>query len=39
MHHHFEPEMMSLEIRHAHAVCTMLGAYMLLLVLVWFLSV
>ena len=39
MHHHFEPEMMSLEIRHAYTMFTLLGAYMLWLVLVWLLSV
>jgi hypothetical protein len=39
MHHHFEPEMMSLEIRHAYMVFSLLSAYVVWLLLVWFVSV
>jgi hypothetical protein len=39
MHHHFEAESMSLEVRRAYDVCMLLAAYFAILLLLWMLSV
>lgn len=36
MHHHFEAEMMSLEIKHAYTMITMMMTYTVILFCCWF---